>query len=89
MTKSITRIQLMCEILTYTENEVMVVDLSRESGASRRRVYRTLQTLVECGLIKQLYSQSGGRYRISPLGRHFLKEYNLFRTFTEKYGLPM
>lgn len=84
-----TRVRLIGDILSGTRDGASVSRLTKQSSASHYRVVSMVQTLVNRGLVEPVDDQGGRMYRISARGRDFLQEYNIFRSSSEKFGIPI
>ena len=84
-----TRARLIGDILASAQDYSSIEDIRQRYNVSHRRMSNMVQTLVEQGLIERAYNETNHKYRISSRGQDFLREYNEFRSFVEKYGLSM
>lgn len=80
-----TQMGLIGDILSHTGECVSVSDITRYSRASHSRVSGIVKTLVSRGLMEQV----GNRYRVSDRGRDFLREYHIFRSSSESFGMAV
>lgn len=83
------------DILSTTRDELQDEDgasvtyLIRKANVSHSRISRILKNLVSHGLLEQVNSNGGSRYRISDSGREFLQAYQTFRSFADNFGLSI
>lgn len=71
------------------EDGASVTYLIRKANISHSRISRILKNLVSQGLLEQVSSHGGSRYRISDSGREFLQAYQTFRNFADNFGLSI
>ncbi len=88
-----THMRIIGDILSTTRDDLQDEDgasvtyLIRKANVSHSRLSRILKNLVSQGLLEQVSSQGGSRYRISDSGREFLQAYQTFRSFADNFGL--
>lgn len=90
-----THMRIIGDILSTTRDDLQDEDgasvtyLIRKANVSHSRLSRILKNLVSQGLLEQVSSQGGSRYRISDSGREFLQAYQTFRNFADNFGLSI
>ncbi len=90
-----THMRIIGDILSTTRDDLQDEDgatvtyLIRKANISHSRITQILKNLVSQGLLEQVNSNGGSRYRISDSGREFLQAYQTFRGFADNFGLTI
>jgi predicted transcriptional regulator len=71
------------------DDGVGITTLLRKGNVSYSRMTKLIAELVGTGLLVETSVERGAKYKISPKGILFLKEYRQFESFASSFGLRL
>ena len=70
-----TRVEILAKILQVASNSTLKTHIMYKANLSHRQLEKYLALLQEKGLLEQVVLEDGTRYRATPKGYEFLKDY--------------